>query len=50
MRFARCLSAFITFVFVFTFSAQERPSIETNEDFHRAMEELSNWGRWGPED
>ena len=50
MRFARCLSAFITFVFVFTFSAQERPSIETNEDFHRAMEDLSNWGRWGPED
>ena len=24
--------------------------METNEDFHRAMEELSNWGRWGPED
>ena len=50
MRFARYLSAFITLVFVFTFSAQERPSMETNEDFHRAMEELSNWGRWGPED
>ena len=40
MRFARYLSAFITLVFVFTFSAQERPSMETNEDFHRAMEEL----------
>ena len=50
MRFARYLSAFITLVFVFTISAQERPSMETNEDFHRAMEELSNWGRWGPED
>ena len=50
MRFAKYLSAFITLVFVFTFSAQERPSMETNEDFHRAMEELSNWGRWGPED
>ena len=50
MRFARYLSAFITLVYVFTFSAQERPSMETNEDFHRAMEDLSNWGRWGPED
>ena len=50
MRFARYLSAFITLVYVITFSAQERPSMETNEDFHRAMEELSNWGRWGPED
>ena len=50
MRFAKYLSAFITLVFVFTFSAQERPSMETNVDFLRAMEELSNWGRWGPED
>ncbi len=24
--------------------------METNEDFHRAMEELSNWGRWGADD
>ena len=29
---------------------EERPSMETNEDFHRAMEELSNWGRWGDDD
>lgn len=31
-------------------SAQDIPSMETEEDFHRAMDELSNWGRWGPED
>lgn len=30
--------------------AQDRPPMETNEDFHQAMEELSNWGRWGPDD
>lgn len=24
--------------------------METNEDFARAMDELSNWGRWGPDD
>ena len=29
---------------------EERPPMETNEDFHRAMEELSNWGRWGDDD
>ena len=30
--------------------SQARPSLETEADFLRAMEELSNWGRWGPED
>ena len=30
--------------------AQSHPPMETNEDFHRAMDELSNWGRWGDED
>ena len=29
---------------------QERPSLTTEADFLRAMEELSNWGRWGPDD
>ena len=30
--------------------AQNRGPMQTNEDFQRAMEELSNWGRWGAED
>ena len=30
--------------------AQPGNRIETEADFRRAMEELSNWGRWGPED
>ena len=30
--------------------AQERPSLKTEADFRRAMETLSNWGRWGPDD
>lgn len=28
----------------------ERPVLRTEADFHRAMEELSNWGRWGDDD
>ena len=27
-----------------------RPTIATEEDFRRAMKELSNWGRWGVDD
>jgi kynurenine formamidase len=27
-----------------------RPTIATEEDFRRAMKELSNWGRWGADD
>ena len=27
-----------------------RPTIANEEDFHRAMKELSNWGRWGADD
>ena len=30
--------------------AQSHPPMETEADFHRAMDELSNWGRWGDED
>lgn len=30
--------------------AQNHPPMETEADFDRAMEELSNWGRWGDED
>ena len=33
-----------------TAAAQTRPQIRTQEDFLRAMEELSNWGRWGADD
>lgn len=29
---------------------QDYPAVTTFADFERAMEELSNWGRWGPED
>jgi len=27
-----------------------RQTIASAEDFHRAMKEVSNWGRWGPDD
>jgi kynurenine formamidase len=27
-----------------------RPTIANEDDFHRAMKELSNWGRWGADD
>jgi hypothetical protein len=27
-----------------------RPTIATEADFRRAMQELSNWGRWGDQD
>ena len=30
--------------------SQTRPSLRTEADFLRAMEELSNWGRWGSDD
>ncbi|GJM13465.1 MAG: cyclase [Pseudohongiella sp.] len=30
--------------------AQSHPPMETEADFQRAMDELSNWGRWGDED
>ena len=32
------------------FAQEFRPVMQTSEDFHRAMEELSNWGRWGTDD
>ena len=43
------LMIILSFVSATTF-AQNHPPMETEEDFHRAMEELSNWGRWGAED
>jgi kynurenine formamidase len=30
--------------------ASTRPTMATEEDFRRAMKELSNWGRWGNDD
>ncbi len=30
--------------------SKARPAIENEADFHRAMKELSNWGRWGDDD
>jgi len=27
-----------------------RPTLANEEDYHRALKELSNWGRWGAED
>lgn len=29
---------------------QDRPTVASMADFLRAMDELSNWGRWGPDD
>lgn len=31
-------------------TAQNPPAMTTEADFHRAMDELSNWGRWGDDD
>ena len=47
LRFPLILIIVSTF---FPAISQERSPMETNEDFHRAMEELSNWGRWGEDD
>src|SRR5579864_6797600 len=30
--------------------SNKRPTIATEEDYHRALKELSNWGRWGEDD
>ena len=48
----RTLGAVALFAAVTTAAglAQERPSLTTEADFLRAMEELSNWGRWGADD
>ncbi len=32
------------------FAQDGRPPMESNQDFQRAMQELSNWGRWGEDD
>ena len=34
----------------FVVAQNARPAIATQDDFQRAMKELSNWGRWGEKD
>ena len=33
-----------------TVDSQSRPAMTTKAEFLHAMEELSNWGRWGADD
>ena len=58
-RSSRCRfkinGAYLAAIFVIALAsivglAQTRPSLRTEADFLRAMEELSNWGRWGSDD
>src|SRR5437870_11960745 len=44
--------ALIVVLFVHTARTQSNahPKIATDADFRRAMNELSNWGRWGEKD
>jgi kynurenine formamidase len=45
------LLCFIAALFIAgTAAAQRNHTIASEEDFERAMEELSNWGRWGDDD
>jgi len=30
--------------------SNSRPALANEEDYHRALKELSNWGRWGADD
>ena len=52
MHVAKNMLILLTLVFSSSnFFAQDgRPPMETNQDFQRAMQELSNWGRWGEDD
>ena len=51
MRAIYRLSVYALFCCVpLTLAAQSNHRIETEADFERAMEELSNWGRWGADD
>ena len=57
-RWARSGTAFLLCAGVLTCKVEMEPETEdpgypamtTVEEYHRAMEELSNWGRWGPDD
>lgn len=52
MHVVKYMVILLTLVFSSSnFFAQDgRPLMETNQDFQRAMQELSNWGRWGEDD
>ena len=52
MHVVKYMVILLTLVFSSSnFFAQDgRPPMETNQDFQRAMQELSNWGRWGEDD
>jgi kynurenine formamidase len=41
---------FVGVFFVSTTQVQTRKTLTTEEDFKRAQQELSNWGRWGADD
>ena len=52
MHVVKYMVILLTLVFSSSnFFAQDgRPPMESNQDFQRAMQELSNWGRWGEDD
>ena len=47
---AAAMSLLVANLFTPPVRTQDRPTLTTQADFHRAMKELSNWGRWGPDD
>ena len=49
-RLLALFSLFIALMTSVSVLAQERHRIDNNDDFLRAMEALSNWGRWGEDD
>ena len=44
------LAALLLSAAVVTLDSQTRPAMTTEAEFLHALEELSNWGRWGPDD
>ena len=52
MHVVKYMVILLTLVFSSSnFFAQDgHPPMESNQDFQRAMQELSNWGRWGEDD
>ncbi len=53
LKISKLIKTFSLFIFITTAQsifAQSHPPMKTEADFHRAMDELSNWGRWGSED
>jgi len=45
-----CIMLAVSILITGTSLAQSYPPLTTQADFQRAMQELSNWGRWGAED